>query len=873
MFFSQIARFLPSIDGNAASSQNTKQDPPVNDSNSQDSVTGPWKANAESLEKESFFPSVDIQGSRWDKLYPYRLIVVELQSDGTYKIVGSNNSGSSVEILKENRGDLFRLNFYPLENLWIYHLPITPQQISISNQFAINTSATLRGLVEEHNGTKFKLISMSGTFGVWPFRNGANRAPEPKTSLQTIFGGTISAYSSLVNNLRRTADAFRGIDSVAKPQTPQVSNTSSGFAGTGYAQALLLDQFLEQYSERKKRPDWANCRLALDIPKQNQTFLVTPLSFTYSQSADSPNEYKFNLQLKAYRRIKLGGSSSPTTISLPTNTYQNILRGLREARGALASAYNLIRSVRSDVYVVFNAFRETTLFVKNLAGIAPTIADLFLNIGTDYYAAFFDSAENLEAAKSILANSGEKFRNIGNAIEEYKKQREGAISNSNQSSQQNSSFSGMSLKASPAASLFEDVQKNYQFFDQFDLDSTPLPDEAKKKAEEEVNRASSLTSKDLEDHRKTMQELARQISNALGTGDQTFSDIYGLPAPKQRLQPITIDEYDLLKKLYDVIQLMGQLILSEEAKQNEKNAYEFIKAEAQETGLVFEDSQSKIRAPVPFGLTIEQIAARYLGNSERWLEIVALNNLKPPYIDEVGFQRPFLSNGNGRQFNISSAENLYVGQKIYLFSNNQPKQRRTIINIEKINDTNFLITVDGLDNLDIFTLSNSAKMQAYLPGTVNSQDQIFIPSDLPVPDDLATKPVPATKDDELTGLSKIDLLLADNGDLAVDAFGDLRLSYGLTNIFQALKLKFITEPGQLLRFPNFGSGLRPGVSTADLDAKSVYNIISALIAQDPRFGGIEKLQITKEGAIFTVNLSVFIANGLGVYPISFKIAG
>jgi hypothetical protein len=318
---------------------------------------------------------------------------------------------------------------------------------------------------------------------------------------------------------------------------------------------------------------------------------------------------------------------------------------------------------------------------------------------------------------------------------------------------------------------------------------------------------------------------------------------------------------------------MGVLTINDDVQRNQNAAYEFVRAEAQSANITFEDSQSKIRAPVPFGLTIEQIAARYLGNSERWLEIVTLNALKPPYIDEVGFQRPFLSNGDGRQFNVDSAENLYIGQKIFLFSNTQPKQKRTIINIEKINDTNFLITVDGLDNLGIFTTSANAKMQAYLPGTVNSQDQIFIPSDLPVPEDLATRPVPATKDDELTGLSKIDILLGDDNDIAVDAFGDLRLSYGLTNIFQALKLKFITEPGQLLRFPSFGSGLRPGMSNADINAQNVYNIISALIAQDPRFSGIERLQITQEGPIFTVNLSVFIANGLGVYPISFKLLG
>jgi hypothetical protein len=852
--------------------QNTKQKPPANDSNSQDSVTGPWKANAESLERDSFFPSINIQGSRWAKLYPYRLVVVKLREDGSYSVLGSENSGSekSVSLSLEAREDLFRLNYEPLtQSKWVYHLPITPQQLSISNQFAINTSSTLRGIVEEHNGTKFKLISMSGTFGVWPFRGSRVSAPKPETSIQTLFGGTINAFSALSSNINRTIDILKGKNPAKKPETPQVSNTSSGFAGTGYAQALLLDQFLEQYSERKKRPDWADCRLALDIPKQNQTFLVTPVVFTYSQSADSPNEYKFNLQLKAYRRINLATGSSLSVIQVPkalgANNLQKILRGIGEARRALGSAYNLVRAVRSDFNAPFNALREVSLFIKGLSGLAASIADLPENIILDAKFAIADALSNINQANTINSSVSAKIAKDLSNIKLFKAGMEGFISNADQNS--------LSSKTSPINNLFENIQQNFDLFDQLDTNSVSFSFSIQNAIENEINRVSLLTVDDIQRHRNTIQELVYQISNAFGTGDQTFSNIYGRATPKTRLQPITIDEYSLLKKLYDVIQLMGVLTLNDDVQQNQNAAYEFVKAEANSAGITFEDSQSKIRAPVPFGLTIEQIAARYLGNSERWLEIVTINALKAPYIDEVGFERLFLSNGNGRQFNVSSAENLYVGQKIYLSSNTQPKQKRTIINIEKINDTNFLITVDGLDNLDIFTLAHSAKMKAYLPGTVNSQDQIFIPSNLPVSDDLVTRPVPATKDDELTGLSKIDLLLADNGDLAVDAFGDLRLSYGLTNIYQALKLKFITEPGQLLRFPNFGSGLRPGVSTADLDAKSVYNIISALIAQDPRFAGIEKLQITKEGAIFTVNLSVFIANGLGVYPISFKLVG
>jgi len=836
-----------------------------------DVVKGVWKSDAkDGFEAGSFFPSIDIQGSRWDKLFPYRLVVVRpKQNSGLYEVVSVG--GSAVNVSTSKSDDQFRIRFEPVDQSWSFRLPITPQQLSISNQFAINTSATLRGIVEEHGGTKFKMISMVGTFGVWPYRGNVNTTtPEPPSSLQTLFGGTLQAFSTLKTNIQRTFSTLKGTNPNPSPSQPDVANSIGGYAGTGYAQALLLDQFLEQYSERKKFPEWSSYRLAFDIPKQNQTYLVTPIMFTYSQSADSPNEYKFSLQLKAFRRIRLDKNLEPSSVAVPSplgaNTLQRILRALTDARRALGSAYNLVRSVRSDVSAPFNALRETTLFVKNLAGLAASVVDLTDNIISDAKFAIADSLANLDQASLIASAIGAKLMGDIDKVKEFKRVREGLPLGT--AIEENTILSS---KTSPINTIFDNPAQNFDLFNQLDIYSVNFPSSIMNAINDEINRVSLLTVDDIQQHRNTLQELAYQISNAFGTSNDTFAQIYGRPTPKKRLQPITIDEYDILKKLYDVIQLMGVLTMDDSIQQNQNSAYEFVKAEANDAGLVFEDSTSKIRAPVPFGLTIEQIAARYLGNSERWLEIVTLNALKPPYIDEVGFIRTFLSNGDGRQFNISSVDDLYIGQTIFLFSNTQPKQRRKIINIEKVNDTNYLITVDGLDNLAIFTTSDNAKMQAYLPGTVNSQDQIFIPSDLPVSEDLVTRPVPATKDDELTGLSKIDLLLTDDNDIAIDAFGDFRLAYGLTNIFQALKLKFITEPGQLLRFPGFGSGLRPGISNADINAQDVYNIISALIAQDNRFAGIENLQIIQEGPIFTVNLSVFMANGLGVYPISFKL--
>lgn len=840
------------------------------------SIGTPWDQKKPAFEG-SFFRPIEIQGQRWDKIYPYRILVVKKNSSGdNYTVV--SRGGSGVEAITDTVNK-FKIVFKPLGDIWEYQLPITPQQLSIVNPFAVNISATQRGIVEENSGTRFKIINCSGTFGVWPERsniNGSNRTPPTPSVVQSLFAGTLRAFEGVTNQFNRLSNILQGSNHPAnKPKSVDAANSFYGYEGTGYVQALLLDQFLEQYHELKRLPENSDLRLAFDIPKQNQTYLVSASQFTYNQAADSPNEYKFNLQLKAYKRIKITRGEALNSISIPrfeTNTLQKVLTAVTEARRTLAASYNLVRAVRSDFNNVFNALRETSLFVKELSGLVASVVDLPTNIISDSRLAIADAFANLDQAQQQVRATQAKLAGDLEKMKNLKKEREGQPLPTLSDLDPSLIPGSLSLKTTSVNNLFEVPEQNFDLFNSLTIQDVVFSKTAQDAIDNEIARVSLTTADDLQKNKAILQDLAFQISNAFGTGNTLFSKIYEKPAPKQRLQEITIDEYDVLKKIYDVIQYLGVLILNDDVNQNQNAAYEFVKAEANNSGIIFEDSKTKIRVPVPFGLTIEQIAARYLNNQERWLEIVTINALKSPYIDEDGFTRPFLSNGDGRQFNIQSNIDMFVGQKVFLFSNTQPRQRRTITDIEKIGENNFLITVDGLDNLDIFTIADNATMLAYLPGTVNSQDQIFVPSTLPQTDDIITRPLPATQDDVLTGLSRIDLLLTPDSDIALNSFGDFRLAFGLTNLFQALKLKFITEPGQLIRHPDFGSGLRPGASNADITSAGIYNTVAALIAQDPRFSGIERMEVKLDGPFADVNLSVFINNGLGVFPISFRLS-
>ena len=178
---------------------------------------------------------------------------------------------------------------------------------------------------------------------------------------------------------------------------------------------------------------------------------------------------------------------------------------------------------------------------------------------------------------------------------------------------------------------------------------------------------------------------------------------------------------------------------------------------------------------------------------------------------------------------------LFIGQTVYLNSTTQTATARTILNIVTLSQTSFLLTLDGLPNLDVFTTADQAYIQAYLPGTTNSQNVIWVPSNLPSPPDDQISIPSSVANVKLVGLSKVSWLLTPDGDLAINNTGDFRFSAGLTNLVQGLAIKFGTTLGTDLLNPSFGLGIKSGTMVSDTSAADIFNEINNLVTADPRF--------------------------------------
>jgi hypothetical protein len=424
----------------------------------------------------------------------------------------------------------------------------------------------------------------------------------------------------------------------------------------------------------------------------------------------------------------------------------------------------------------------------------------------------------------------------------------------------------------PSNNIFREPDENFEFFNVIELGLLNLNQDQQDAIDDEVQSVRTFTVEDLRSMKNSIQDLTNGIANQFGAGDEVYSNIYGTQEPRERVVQMTVDENEFLVALWEVVQGMDYLTANKSLDNDRvQNPMQFVGGLAEEAGIEFNISSSKILVPVPYKLTIEQIAMRYLGNPDRWIEIATLNNLKSPYIDETGFVREFLSNGTGRQFTINSDEDIYVGQRITLGSNTVPQFTRRISDIERISEGTYLITVSGLADLDTLITTDAARMVAYLPGTVNSQNMIFIPSDQPEPEQDETFTNPIVDEDAFTGISRVNWLLTDDGDIATDARGEIMLANGITNLVQTLRLMLVTQKNSLIRHPDFGLGLSPGASVADITAEDIFNDLNEMIVRDPRFNNLERLTFNINPPAVSIDMSVSLASTGRVFPINFKL--
>lgn len=428
-------------------------------------------------------------------------------------------------------------------------------------------------------------------------------------------------------------------------------------------------------------------------------------------------------------------------------------------------------------------------------------------------------------------------------------------------------------------------------FNNINIRSINLTNEENRILQTEVARVNSFTKNNFLAAKRNLIDYRDRMTDIYGLSDVSYNQAYNKSSIPPQITA-TIVDMNYLLILQRSIAVIDFILANLFAVDTVIDPFALARANANNPDIDIGQYSSGKLVRINYGETLASLAKRYLGNPNKWIDIAIANGLKAPYIDEIGTRVPLLSNGNKNQINIAATDisgqlnidKFYINQPIFLQSDVQvnPNQRN-IIDIKRIPISGeIILELDGDRNLDLYLISENANIRVFKPNTINSSFFILIPSTETLPDgrrdDVPWFMAKSAEDEKRT---KIDLAIGDNGDLAFTTNNDIRLSYGLENGIQAIKLKIVTELGSLRYHPTFGLASVLGQTNLDLDSvKSILtNSIVDQIQNDTRFDRVENLTIeyalsdltTNGASAMVINLTVRLAGGSQVIPISFTI--
>lgn len=802
-------------------------------------------ATGEALQNAWWYEA-DADQTRWNRLYPYELAVVESATDKVTGKTTFTRAGS-------------------------FALPIPPEALSISMPFAVNTHVTMGGIIEEHNGAPLRMISLRGTTGLIPLK-------APSTGKQAgtfdwssaILSGTIQAGRDLAQTVTALGQAAGGAGPVYPNalEMDEIDGTPLGIT-TGYTQLHLLRKFLENYAKVKKGGA-KNWHLAICMWKDQATYLVTPITFDVNRDASSPLEYNYSLQLKAWRRINLseGGIVSrlknlpirhdPSALARAMNT-------IKASRRVLKNVSDLGPALQGDFdRLVGEPLRELTLFCKDALGAAQSLAELpaaLVKQGAGYWKLAGDSINEIGSTASQV---GKNIKNVYTRNKE--KQTTGpALEGSKQALYQGTH---------PGNSVFD--KQDYETMDQIQVSDARLPDALRAKIQNEIDRVASKTRKDFEADLSKLTQAADKLAVLVGVSSAKYDENYSNPNAGAAVRKTpTQSDWDTVYALEDAINVMRSFAATDDGspvKAARVNSIDVMGQLARRSGIAFQRPASKFAIPFPYSGTLEGLAAQYLGDADRWHEIAALNGLREPYIDEVGFSMPLAVNGADDEIVVARTTNLYVGQAVFVSSRVAGREKCRVMSLKNTGSTT-VVKVDAEVSMSAYKVVDNAILEAFLPDTINSQNLIYIPSaQEPASNNNVTKSIPGVSEfDPMVSLGGVDLLLDNNNDLIITPDGDCRLAVGLTNIVQHVKIALNVEKGTLNQHPDYGLPIKVGDSIAETSAGAVSKAIKDMFANDPTFSSVDAVRVEMTGGTAKINVALTARGCEQPVPVAFDV--
>ena len=454
-----------------------------------------------------------------------------------------------------------------------FALPLAPQNIVQSEQFAHSIQPTQGGTVVTHSGNRYKSLQLSGTTGIAPFRGA---------------GGAT----------RNSGDAQFG--------------TASLKTSSGYEVFIRLRNYFKAYYEFKNTGELdTDARLLFKNYKDGEFLIVELVSFNMKRSAGRPFLYDYELEFRVLGAFKF----TPPEAAFLTDferKLQNALDKINTARGLMLGFQDTLRQVEG----VFNStvlgpLRAIGLALKAFIGTAFVVGDVgariinnTLTLGGIGAILGFLSEQKAEALRTGGGSPALLAANIPTDIDNA------VIA------------SGTDLINGLNELLLE-------------IDIAQAPQETRDALDEEVENL-NLPLQFYQETIEELLRVQQNLEDFVGLGSTEADEIFGRTSTvdAEEGKIVTNDEFDLLNGFNQAVSGIQDVItVSALFRSSYDDEIESILTAF--GGDVDLQTTTAVREIVmPSETDLERIALTYLGDSIRWPEIVVLNGLTPPYVTQ-----------------------------------------------------------------------------------------------------------------------------------------------------------------------------------------------------------------------------------------------
>lgn len=498
-------------------------------------------------------------------------------------------------------------------------LQINPQELSQDEIFAIQVTPTYSGVLVEHQGTTLKDINISGTTGLSPNRREGGSFPQ---SGAPVFAAGHSGYKE-----------FHDLRTYIRTYVEQKRDDP----GKAKGELRLI---------------WRNLRDKEDL-------YVEPQKFSMKRSAKKPHLYDYTIALKAIGVAK-GIDKDKGWLAAIDDFIEDAQDAMDSALKILQGALGFVATVQQDIKstvmgpvltysLALQSIKGGKNQIKSFNGLVKDITkSVNSNLNVGKTAGNKKTQEDLKKAKNEEIKKAVSIftSKTGTAATSAAATQSSAISAALQAS--------LATKATAEALTKENVKKTLEniitaydnIADYLGIDSglygevkgfiSTLSSEAEKAGYDELKVLKALG--DLKGSMyKLLQDNKIYLPSSVASAAQINKTYENFKEAKQK--SAALKEKAAAEAALAAATIAGDVVKKKQAENDllkiKQDQAKLVGKESKFAKLTTSAKTSK-SVEVGGGDTIQTLAAKYLGDPDKFKELVLYNNLKPPYVDPTG---------------------------------------------------------------------------------------------------------------------------------------------------------------------------------------------------------------------------------------------